>query len=79
MSILPIAWLDENDGFPPPEAALREDSDAPGLLAAGADLSVPRLRHAYSNGIFPWYSTGQPVLWWSPDPRMVLHVDEFRV
>ncbi|MEW6098951.1 MAG: leucyl/phenylalanyl-tRNA--protein transferase [Pseudomonadota bacterium] len=79
MSILPIAWLDENDGFPPPEAALREDSDAPGLLAAGADLSVPRLRHAYSNGIFPWYSTGQPVLWWSPDPRMVLHVGEFRV
>ncbi len=43
MSILPIAWLDENDGFPPPEAALREDSDAPGLLAAGADLSGPRL------------------------------------
>lgn len=79
MSILPIAWLDEDDEFPPPEAALDGESDAPGLLAAGGDLSLARLRHAYSNGIFPWYSEGQPVLWWSPDPRMVLPTRELRL
>ncbi|HWP19009.1 MAG TPA: leucyl/phenylalanyl-tRNA--protein transferase [Burkholderiaceae bacterium] len=79
MSILPIAWLDEDDAFPPADEALRGDSDAPGLLAAGGDLSIPRLRAAYGSGIFPWYSAGQPVLWWSPDPRMVLHVDELHV
>ena len=50
-----------------------------GLLAAGADLSADRLIEAYSQGIFPWYSDGQPVLWWSPDPRMVLFVDEFKL
>jgi leucyl/phenylalanyl-tRNA--protein transferase len=49
-----------------------------GLLAAGADLSPVRLLDAYRRGIYPWYSEGQPVLWWSPDPRMVLFVDEFR-
>ncbi len=50
-----------------------------GLLAAGRDLSAQRLIEAYSRGIFPWFSDGQPVLWWSPDPRMVLFVDEFKV
>jgi leucyl/phenylalanyl-tRNA--protein transferase len=49
------------------------------LLAAGADLSPARLIDAYRRGIYPWYSEGQPVLWWSPDPRMVLFVDEFRM
>ena len=52
---------------------------APGLLAAGADLSVVTLRKAYSHGIFPWYSQGQPILWWSPDPRMVLHLNDFKL
>ncbi len=50
-----------------------------GLLAAGGDLSADRLIEAYHKGIFPWYSEGQPVLWWSPDPRMVLHLDEFKL
>jgi leucyl/phenylalanyl-tRNA--protein transferase len=64
-----IPWLRSSDPFPPPSRALREPN---GLLAAGADLAVPRLLDAYRRGIFPWYSEGEPVLWWSPDPRMVL-------
>ena len=48
------------------------------MLAAGGDLSPERLLAAYRHGIFPWYSEGQPILWWSPDPRMVLFVDEFK-
>ena len=60
--------------FPPPEQALDEPA---GLLAAGGDLSPARLLAAYQRGIFPWYSPGQPVLWWSPDPRAVLFPDEF--
>ncbi len=55
------------------------DSAAPGLLAAGAGLDVETLCRAYSRGIFPWYSAGQPILWWSPDPRMVLKVRDFRL
>ena len=64
-----IAWLDAHQPFPPVHRALREPN---GLLAAGGELSVERLLEAYRNGIFPWYSTGEPVLWWSPDPRMTL-------
>jgi leucyl/phenylalanyl-tRNA--protein transferase len=64
-----IPWLCSSDPFPPVSRALREPN---GLLAAGADLAVPRLLEAYRHGIFPWYSEGEPVLWWSPDPRMVL-------
>jgi leucyl/phenylalanyl-tRNA--protein transferase len=71
-----IPWLDPSTPFPPIEAALAEPD---GLLAAGADLSPPRLVDAYRHGIFPWYSEGQPILWWSPNPRMVLYADEFRV
>jgi leucyl/phenylalanyl-tRNA--protein transferase len=71
-----IPWLDANGRFPPLERALREPN---GLLAAGGDLSVARLVQAYENGIFPWYSEGQPVLWWSPDPRMVLVPRELRI
>jgi leucyl/phenylalanyl-tRNA--protein transferase len=71
-----IPWLGLRDPFPPVEFALRDPN---GLLAAGADLSPMRLLDAYSQGIFPWYSDGDPVLWWSPDPRMVLFVDELRV
>jgi leucyl/phenylalanyl-tRNA--protein transferase len=72
---LVIPWLDAKNGFPPVETALREPN---GLLAAGGDLSAVRLLDAYRRGIYPWYSEGQPPLWWSPDPRMVLFVDEFR-
>jgi leucyl/phenylalanyl-tRNA--protein transferase len=71
-----LAWLGRNDPFPPVERALKDPN---GLLAAGADLSVKRLLEAYSSGIFPWFSGGEPVLWWSPDPRMVLHCDELKV
>jgi leucyl/phenylalanyl-tRNA--protein transferase len=60
--------------FPPLEHALREP---PGLLAAGGDLSPARLLAAYERGVFPWYSAQQPILWWSPDPRMVLFPGEF--
>ena len=62
--------------FPPLASALSEPN---GLLAAGGDLSPDRLLVAYRHGIFPWYSEGQPILWWSPDPRMVLYTDELRV
>lgn len=75
-----IPWLDDRDlEFPPTAMALGEDSDAPGLLAAGGDLSPARLREAYARGIFPWYGEGQPILWWSTDPRMVMQVDEFKL
>jgi leucyl/phenylalanyl-tRNA--protein transferase len=67
------------DRLPDTANALPAGSDAPGLLAAGGQLTPQRLAEAYSRGIFPWYSEGQPVLWWSPDPRMVLFVDEFRL
>ena len=71
-----IPWLRSGDAFPPPERALREPD---GLLAAGGDLSVARLLDAYHQGIFPWFSEDQPILWWSPDPRMVLLPDALRV
>ena len=64
-----IPWLDGNQPFPPVHRALEEPN---GLLAAGGDFPSTRLLEAYRHGIFPWYSEGQPVLWWSPDPRMVL-------
>ena len=71
-----LAWLEPGDPFPPVERALQDPN---GLLAAGADLSPERLLAAYRRGIFPWYSGGQPPLWWSPDPRMVLFADELKV
>ena len=70
-----IPWLRAELSFPPIGHAL---ADPNGLLAVGGDLSRERLIAAYSRGIFPWYSAGQPILWWSPDPRMVLFVDEFK-
>ncbi|RJX31773.1 MAG: leucyl/phenylalanyl-tRNA--protein transferase [Oxalobacter sp.] len=72
-----IPWLHANDPFPNVASALSEATGAPGLLAAGGDLSPQRLLEAYRQGIFPWYSTGQPILWWSTDPRMVLPTDRF--
>lgn len=71
-----IPWLEGDSPFPPLEQALEDPN---GLLAAGAELSAPRLLEAYRQGIFPWFSDGQPVLWWSPDPRMVLFPEEFRL
>lgn len=71
-----IPWLDDHDPFPPVEAALREPN---GLLAAGGDLSPERLVDAYGRGIFPWFGDDDPLLWWSPDPRMVLFVRELHV
>jgi leucyl/phenylalanyl-tRNA---protein transferase len=73
-------WLADDDApFPPSTQALGPDSEAPGLLAIGGQLTLERLDAAYRRGIFPWYSEGQPVLWWAPDPRMVLPVAEFKV
>ena len=71
-----IPWLDDDDPFPPVERALRQPN---GLLAAGADLSPQRLLAAYSRGIFPWFNDDDPTLWWCPDPRMVLYVDELHL
>src|SRR5881396_2337284 len=71
-----IPWLDEGDPFPPVERALKDPN---GLLAAGGDLSPERLLDAYARGIFPWSSADEPMLWWSPDPRMVLFVRELHV
>jgi leucyl/phenylalanyl-tRNA--protein transferase len=71
-----LALLKRSDPFPPVERALRTPN---GLLCAGADLSLGRLLDAYRHGIFPWYSEGEPLLWWSPDPRMVLHCEELKV
>jgi leucyl/phenylalanyl-tRNA--protein transferase len=74
-----LNWIDDDDPLPPTRLALGPDSDAPGLLAAGGSLTPQRLDEAYRHGVFPWFSTGQPVLWWSPDPRMVLPVAQFKV
>jgi leucyl/phenylalanyl-tRNA--protein transferase len=78
-SIESLYWLPADDDtapFPPVELALR---DPDGLLAFGANLSVERLLHAYRAGIFPWYSEGQPIMWWSPDPRAVLRPAELKI
>lgn len=74
-----IPWLNPDTPFPDTSQALGSDSEAPGLLAAGGDLSPQRLHAAYQRGIFPWFSEGQPVLWWSTDPRMVLPVNDFKL
>ncbi len=75
-----IHWLHSaDDPLPDTRLALPAGSEAPGLLAAGGELTPQRLTEAYSKGVFPWYSRGQPVLWWSPDPRMVLWVAEFKL
>jgi len=71
-----IPWLETGDPFPPVERALEHPN---GLLCAGGDLAIARLLDAYRRGIFPWYSGREPILWWSPDPRMVLFTDELKV
>jgi leucyl/phenylalanyl-tRNA--protein transferase len=70
----PVVWLlDERPVFPPPESA-RPD----GLVAVGGDLAIPRLLAAYRSGIFPWYGPDDPILWWSPDPRLILEPERFK-
>ena len=71
---MPVYRLSEHLAFPPPHLATED-----GLLAVGGDLSPDRLLLAYENGIFPWYNAGDPILWWSPDPRVVLPIDGFHV
>ncbi|KJS32190.1 MAG: hypothetical protein VR64_08845 [Desulfatitalea sp. BRH_c12] len=71
---MPIFRLSDKLAFPPPHLATKE-----GLLAVGGDLQPERLLLAYKNGIFPWYSEGDPILWWSPDPRLVLYPEEINV
>ncbi|MBF0328249.1 MAG: leucyl/phenylalanyl-tRNA--protein transferase [Nitrospirae bacterium] len=71
---MPVFYLNEELVFPPAELAEEE-----GLLAVGGDLSVERLLLAYSQGIFPWFSEENPILWWAPDPRLVLFPDEFKI
>ena len=75
-----IPWIDESDPLPPALSACKDEaSGMKGLVAAGGGLSVQRLLEAYSQGMFPWYSEGQPILWWSPSPRMVLEVENFKL
>ena len=71
-----IPWLNKDTPFPPLETALTEPN---GLLAASGELTAACLFRAYRQGIFPWYQAGHPVLWWSPDPRMVLPTAELRI
>ena len=74
-----LAILAPGEPFPPVSQAWGPSSSAPGLLAVGGELDVRTLRAAYSATVFPWFSHGEPILWWSPDPRMVLQVDAFRL
>jgi leucyl/phenylalanyl-tRNA--protein transferase len=76
---LSLPWLEPGDPFPDVTHAWGAGSDAPGLLCVGADLQPHTLQQAYAQGIFPWFSEGQPTLWWSPDPRMVLQMQDFRL
>jgi leucyl/phenylalanyl-tRNA---protein transferase len=74
-----LYWIAANQiepGFPDPDQALTQPN---GLLAVGGDLSLPRLLEAYRKGIFPWYEGHQPILWWSPDPRMILLPGQIKV
>ncbi len=75
-----ITWLHHaSDPLPDTSAALPEGSDAPGLLAGGGELTPERLTEAYRKGVFPWFSRGEPILWWSLAPRMVLPVADFKI
>lgn len=76
---MPIPWLEADSPLPAPETAQKKGTALEGLVAAGGGLSVNRLCEAYRQGMFPWFSEGQPVLWWSPDPRMVLQTEHFRL
>ena len=75
----PLPWLAPGEAFPDVSRAWGADDPVPGLLAGGGALDTQTLRQAYSHGIFPWFSPGQPILWWSPDPRMVLRPQAFEL
>ncbi len=75
----PLPWLEPGDDFPRAALAWGQADPAPGLLAAGGDLQVATLQRAYSQGVFPWFSEGQPILWWNPNPRMVLPLADFKL
>ncbi len=75
----PVPWLIAGEVFPKLSSAWGPNEPAPGLLAAGGALDVQSLLRAYGAGIFPWFSLGQPILWWSPNPRMVLKTNEFKL
>lgn len=74
-----IPWLELNTALPAPETAQKKGSNLAGLVAAGGGLAVARLKEAYQQGMFPWFNQDQPILWWSPDPRMVLNTSEFKL
>jgi len=74
-----VTWLTPGQPFPPLACAWGEEESAPGLLAAGGSLDVATLLEAYGQGIFPWFSLRKPILWWSPDPRMVLQTSDFKL
>ncbi|HYP86253.1 leucyl/phenylalanyl-tRNA--protein transferase [Variovorax sp.] len=75
----PLPWLTPGQALPAPAQAWGANDPVPGLLAAGGALDVSTLLQAYGQGIFPWFSDNQPILWWSPDPRMVLQTAQFRL
>ena len=75
----PLPWLEAGEPFPAVGRAWGMSDPVPGLLAAGAALDVVTLVQAYGQGIFPWFSEGQPTLWWSPDPRMALQTQKFKL
>ena len=76
---LDLPWIEPHQPLPPASRAWPSHAPYPGLLAAGGDLSVARLVDAYSRGIFPWFSDGEPILWWSTSPRMVLDPAHFKL
>ena len=76
---IPLPQLGAGEAFPPVDVHHELSDDMPGLVAVGGALDVATLKRAYSQGIFPWFSEGQPILWWSTDPRMVLNVADFKV
>ncbi len=78
-SAKPIPWLMAGEEFPAVSSAWGDNEPAPGLLAAGGELDAQSLMRAYIGGIFPWFSLGQPILWWSPNPRMVLKTSQFKL
>jgi leucyl/phenylalanyl-tRNA---protein transferase len=77
--LVPLPRLGAGEAFPDVNIQHELSQDMPGLVAVGGALDVTTLKHAYTQGIFPWFSLGQPILWWSTDPRMVLKVADFKV
>jgi leucyl/phenylalanyl-tRNA--protein transferase len=74
-----LPWLQVTDPFPSPLSYSEPDPEVPGLIAISTDISSEQLKRAYSQGIFPWYSESQPILWWSPNPRMVLKPSHLKI